>query len=577
MLEDPEQQKFLDGLTRDLFQLSIGDLRQGILDYAQKLEASQRNGFAEVFAHASGSLGYQPLASRIASGNLLEDIAGLHSRLEQGEYFDGFGWDEDIYDERSFGDESWAEELTDLFSMTSELFSTGELEKAKEAYERLFAILDLDGEIGIFSGPLCAADMLDLDLAINRTQYLRCVYELTPENTRASEVAHAWFESTDFEDAITLQDVDRCRESDLVDMDTFLPRWINELQARMQERPNSRVRKLLVEATLFSGGLDSLAELARNARVAQAELYRDWVVLVQSFGNEEVAIATAREALDILAEPGRTRAEIADILATLSSCDQSQRLMARREAFRSDPNLCRLVILHTEEAKRTNPAQSMRNEIDFFRSGRRATEISPATYLALLILAGQVEEAINVVEAIPGAGRNIEAGQKILLPFLLLSVLEKPSVLPTTGSWLAQLWTGIDQIDSFLWNLQSTDFFDSSSEVAKLDRNNDMSLAAILMERIKVEQLSEEQRAARIRAAESLIERSVVQVVGGRNRPLYASAANLITSRLEVGYLTSDQSGAEHFATMLVSRFPRHRAFQQEMKRSRQNSKILQR
>ncbi len=72
---------------------------------------------------------------------LLSEIDAFTQRVKSGEYCEGWGWDDDIYEERDWGDESWADEVDDFFLETRELLLGGDYRQAKEAYKRLFEAL----------------------------------------------------------------------------------------------------------------------------------------------------------------------------------------------------------------------------------------------------------------------------------------------------------------------------------------------------------------------------------------------------------------------------------------------------
>lgn len=570
------QQRILETLTHDMYQLSLGELRQRVLDYAQDLTETQQASLAAAFR--TEPISAPALGNRRASlGNtLVGDISQLRERLEQREYFDGYGWDHQIHEERAFGDDSWSDELTDLFQTAAAVFTAGDLDLAREAYEQLFSVLALDDEIGIFSGFGTAESMLDLDLEVNQAQYLRCIYELTEPERRAVEFAEVWFSLTDFTGALTLQGVDQTRAEELPELDGFLPGWIAALQTRLEERGFGRERELLVEATLIVGGLEALGELARNASVAQAELYLDWILTLEGLGRDDQASVVAGEALHVLGEPSRSRAQIADELASLSQHDAATLLEARVQAFRSAPELHRLKNLYAQELLGADPAQRMLQEVEFLRDGQRLASIPGATYTALLLLAGQVEEAIKNVTAQPDLDKNY-SGLKVLLPFLLASGLEQPATLPSTGSWLALMIAGIDEADSFRWTLHGVGSSTTSRPATFGQRDDEPSLARCLLRQLEQQPLSCTQRDERTGLAEGFIERLVAGIVGVKERSSYDLAANLIACRLEVGYLNSDARSAENFAQELAGGFPRHRAFQQELVDSYKRSTVLRR
>jgi len=54
--------------------------------------------------------------------SLLEDIEAFYNRVKNGEYYDHWGWDAEIHEEREFGDESWAEEMDSALNMLEERF-----------------------------------------------------------------------------------------------------------------------------------------------------------------------------------------------------------------------------------------------------------------------------------------------------------------------------------------------------------------------------------------------------------------------------------------------------------------------
>jgi hypothetical protein len=82
----------------------------------------------------------------VDSDPLLADIDDFADRVEAGDFFQGFGWDDEIHDECSFGDETWADEMADYFHAVHEAFTTGDLGTARAAYRKLFDTLDLDDE-----------------------------------------------------------------------------------------------------------------------------------------------------------------------------------------------------------------------------------------------------------------------------------------------------------------------------------------------------------------------------------------------------------------------------------------------
>ena len=62
------------------------------------------------------------------------------------------GWDEEIREERDWGDEGWAVEMDELFLQSRRLLFQGEYSLAEEAYTKLFGILEMGQEPGHLPG-----------------------------------------------------------------------------------------------------------------------------------------------------------------------------------------------------------------------------------------------------------------------------------------------------------------------------------------------------------------------------------------------------------------------------------------
>lgn len=564
-------QTFLHSLSAQIDRFSVEELRRAVLNHAQHIPAGARGSFLGHFSLDDAQSGV-PSGLTVNDESLLTRIAELHESLERGDYFQGYGWDHEIYAERSFGDDSWADELTELFIETDSVFLKGNLLTARIAYEKLFDILNLGDEVGIFTGEEAPVEMLDLEISENQARYLRCVYELSAEDQRAADFAQEWFSLTDFTDQLSLKLIDETRAEQLPGFEAFLPGWIHELQARLSQQVTRRKRELLVEATLYRGGLAALGELARQATTAQAELYFDWLLTVLEIGDPEQGINVAREALGKLSEPGHTRAQIADELASLFATEPDEALEAKRLAFRAEPTLRRLTALYSAEQQFGDPTLPMKQELEYFRHSQGAPEIPLVCHLVLLLLAGEAQTAVKLGLELPRTGTGFDRALTVLLPYLLVSGLEKPHDLRQRGSWLALLISEIDQGEYAGLSLRSADL---GRKISVSDSSSEVRLANLILQRIAAQNLSEEQRAQNTRTAEAQIEAVVQGIVGGQQRSSYELAANLIHCRVEAGYLNGQVEDAEQFAGTLAGKFPRHRAFQQELVDSRQRSQVL--
>jgi hypothetical protein len=115
---------FLDELESRLRALGAEEIRAALLAHAEGLPARERASFQEIFASGeqpsengeTGQTATAAVAPAEAADVLLAEIETFVKRLEAGAYVEGWGWDEDLHEERSFGDESWVDEMNDLLT-----------------------------------------------------------------------------------------------------------------------------------------------------------------------------------------------------------------------------------------------------------------------------------------------------------------------------------------------------------------------------------------------------------------------------------------------------------------------------
>jgi len=131
-------------LGQRLEQLSLPELQRALLTYAGDVPGDERRTFLDFFLSPGNvSEGQVPSAQipevvrdltwPVESDPLLTDIDDFAHRVEAGHFFQGFGWDDEIHDERSYGDESWAGDMSEYFREAHDAFSTGRLGLARAA------------------------------------------------------------------------------------------------------------------------------------------------------------------------------------------------------------------------------------------------------------------------------------------------------------------------------------------------------------------------------------------------------------------------------------------------------------
>lgn len=162
-LKEVEEQ--IDGLSKE-------EIKTILLMKAQNLKPTERESFlAELNPKKKAEV-------VVDDDTLLTDIDDFVKRIEDGAYSHGWGWDNEIHDEREWGDESWIEEMDELFYRTDELFLSGNLKLAYQAYGKLLKAFDMDEESGHFPGQLSATEMVETDLDEAKTRYLRALWDV---------------------------------------------------------------------------------------------------------------------------------------------------------------------------------------------------------------------------------------------------------------------------------------------------------------------------------------------------------------------------------------------------------------
>lgn len=111
-------QRFLTSLDHRLGELTVEDIRADLLTHARGLPSDQRAALLRVFTATRPATHEQPGDHDVSvrKDTLLENIDAFAHAVRSGRYFLGFGWDHEIHEERSFGDEAWVAEMDGLFT-----------------------------------------------------------------------------------------------------------------------------------------------------------------------------------------------------------------------------------------------------------------------------------------------------------------------------------------------------------------------------------------------------------------------------------------------------------------------------
>jgi hypothetical protein len=560
--------------------------RSMFLDIFGVRESIENGGADETIPTVAG-------AARV-SDTLLSDVEVFVKRLESGSYVEGRGWDDDLHDERSFGDESWADEMDVLFSGAGSAFLGGELALARMAYERLLKAFDesADG----FCGAEEPEQMLDTDIGEAKARYLWAVYKTTPLPERAEALFTEMGALRYVGDEATLRSVADVQRAMLPDLDVFLPAWIAWLgrQAKRGSSPGDfvgrDVARLRSEAAQWSGGADALAELAREPGSADPEIHRDWVDALTREGRVEAAAEAAREALERLQPQGVVRAGIAERLARFAAAqgDGDAVIEARRESWRSAPSTRKLLeLVDTATALRVAD-RVLAEEADWAEqspngSQRRGVRLeNDRLACELLLLAGLIDSAVARLLAAPALGWSArEHPGPIVVPYLLVAVTGIRGRSQDEKSLLAKAF---EQIDVDGW-VDTRDYhemaFDDEIEESligagfrAIDRD-ELLLSRLFADALAVRHPSSAERTRWLSAVRVAIEQRVAAVVEAKHRGAYGRVAQVAAVYAEALTLVGERRAGAGWLDSLRERYPRHTAFRAELDAAARKSPFL--
>ncbi len=483
-------------------------------------------------------------------------------RYEWGEYYD---------DEDSLGPYAeFVEPLADLFDRTQAAFDYDHLPLARAAYQKLFEVVNLEDDYG---RGVHTSDLTGVDSDEACARYLRAVYETEPLAHRPQ----ALFEQMGqirwslIRPRLMLEDLIQVSPQPLPDREQFLADWIAFLRTQSGDEADAWLR----EAVRLSQGTPGLEALARAEGKSRPRAYLDWFTALAQEGKHQEVLLAAQEALQTLPAQLPIRAAIADHLCTAAAhLNETEVLRAGRwQAFLAKPTLTRLLDLGEAAAgseERTKlmrqAAQQVRDYLahppnhqhDMGWGGddlERPAWIGKSVLAHAYLLAGEVETAHQLVAGEKVLGwSSTSNSQGLVVSFCLVLLSGRtPEALPSN---LAQLWGwGLLQSSAGFW------VGGGERETPVLQR-----LEHAYAEPFAGVSLSNDSQAQILAWCLDVARQRVNAIVGGQHRKSYGKAAVLATACAEMLRLRENREAAGSFLNEVRDRFPRHRAFQAELK-----------
>ncbi len=553
--------EFLAVMEQRLAALPVEDLRAALVAHAERLPVRDREAFLAIFPAPSAMVSQVPGPRAVRSPDgtrLLADIDAFVDRVRSGAFFEGWGWDDDLHEERAWGDESWVGEMDDLFAVAADAFLAGDLALARDAYGRLLDAFELDQEVGTFCGASSPSDMVATDVPEAVARCLRAVYETTPPSDRAEQLHDRYADLDHLAPATSLHTIADTRRSGLPDLDDFLPAWIEVLTEHTNGYQARDRQRLLTEATVWHAGTDGLATVARL----------DWIDALPGDGRLGDAAAAAREAMTVTGLPAERSAEVADRLGEITARlgDPQTALDARRTAWYADRTRGRLLALVVAADAAGQRAETLEAEADL-------VEADPDRLgCELLLLADRIDDAAAaLVKSDPLGWSSLEHPGPVVWPFLLAAAVVP--VVPAKETQLGRQFAAIDTADR--WHGYSSLNQHDGDDDADRPSAAPPRLSSLLAGHIADGPGSPQQRRQWFDAARSVADRRIDAVVGNKHRGAYQRVAVLAVAYAEALALAADQAAGAAFITATRSRYPRHVAFRDELDRASAASPLL--
>jgi len=573
---------FWEAVERRLAECSADDLRAILRAMAREVRPSERSSFLTRLGVGSVSVP-EP---RTPWENLLADMDDLAQEIQDAmenadEWEEEHGWEYE-YEEDSLGPyEEFVEPLTALFERTGLAFDGGEIALARQAYEELLDLIHLEDDYGRGINP---SDLPQEEMQEAAARYLRAVYESEPPARRPAALYDPMRSARSrfgLRRRPMLEDLLQISPRPLPDQEAFLSAWIAFLRAQSDPDADAWLR----EAIRLSEGTAGLKRLALTEGQRHPRAYLDWFAALEQEGKHAAVLAAARQALDALPADLPIRAAIADHLCAAAAVlhDPPALLLGRWEAFAAKPILARLLDLWEAapagEERMTWMHRAIGHiEATMARVGdgsaiaypvaypwelddlERPAHPGPVLLLHARLLAGDLEAAHRSVTGKPVLGWSSDSSdQAVAVSFFLVLLSGRPAdALPPNlaGLWSQSLGTSIG--------------YGYYGAEGTLIRRLEQVYAEHLAQGVRsgVLALSPEQQQERLAWCLDVARRRVEAIVGNQHRKSYGKAATLAVACAEVLRARGEPTAARAFVAEIGGQFPRHRAFQDELKRA---------
>lgn len=548
---------FLKALQVRLERMPKEEICRAIVARAKTLRAVDRRAFLAGFENVPPPTPGKPAVGDDAC--LIADIREFITDLENGKYYEGSGFDSEVRDYRSYGDESWVEEMDGLFDRAAHAFLGGNKALAAEAYGLLLHAFEMEEEFGHFCGATRATEMVATDLDEAKARYFRALYGTTPGKERPAALwkeLHALRYCGNSDPSIKA-----FYESEAVpppEWNVFLDGWIAFLRELDFEGSDLLKRRLsqalLREAIMLRDGVVGLAKLADERGAADPEAFQTWIDELVRLDRKNEAMDVARRAASVVCQP-HDRATFAERWASLAN-NAEDAAEARRVAWRWSPTISRLLLLQEDGAPSPRESDArIAEEWGLWRSGNLELKSREAGVLA--ILAGEYDEAGEVLaESDPTFWGFGDHPGPVVYPMLLLAIagsrpLPKGSVL---SLWRHEL-EACERI-----SLVPRGVPDEAGAATQTT-----GLASAMQGVIQRKPVEGDRRERILALTRKVMLAYVGDIAKRQQRGLYDSAARMLVGWLEAARIAGRAAEAESLLEQIRKGYSRRPAFRREI------------
>ena len=568
---------FLTALRKAAQALPSGEIIERLLKYGETLPVEQRAAFLQRFAGFQADVGTPP-AAYTSDESLAEDVDAFVDRVKSQSYVEGSDWDYQSDDLVTWGDESWADEMADLFARVDQAFFAGDFATAAAAYPKLlklFALPDETGE-GYFPGESDPVEMVGINAQETVARYLRSLLgnnDAWDIDTFVDELIEL---SGQLYQTFSLKTILEASPQPFSQTGPFLLELEPILSEHRKQSPGYGVPDwglLLREAVLLQGGTDGLGTLAHAQGATMPEAYYEWILALRREGRDDEALRATRKAVEKVKIP-QAKGVLANALVTLldERGEHEGALQGAQLAWRSYPTLFNLkVYLAYSQPDLAEMLTRIDTEYTLVQHGditfSRLEGGGNATRILIQALAGDYDRIATEARTSKGVGWSSPEHIGYSAYAALLLAATEPPTLPPASSHLANLVRLLE--DRAKSGGLETIMPSAVSEQSAVD------IPALLIARLAVLSTRQARQSAYREAAKQVALRRVEDIVSNQHRNAYDRAAQIAVAYAEMLKLSGHPGDATAIPKELVARFPRHSAFRAELQTAWRSSSVV--